>query len=298
MRVVVTGGSGRLGHYVVRELLTHGHAVSSLDAVQPTQCLCPTYNVDLGKFDLLLDYFKNVDSLVHLARIRFPYTETGFNAVKQRWEFNDIGGDVERFNQNVAVTNNVLAAAQACGVKRIVSGSSLAVYGLYYPVGEVAPDYLPIDEVHPRRPQDPYGLSKLVVEELCEAAARKSDVQIATLRFSGIYTEAHAALLQEWKKNPIIRGTGALWSYIDVRDAARACRLAVEANFAGHEALNICAPTTIMDTPTRELVQRYMPQVKKVRDGLEGNWCGYAAEKAQAMLGFHTRHLFRNGALQ
>jgi nucleoside-diphosphate-sugar epimerase len=298
MRVVVTGGSGRLGHYVVRELLTHGHAVSSLDAAQPTECLCPTYNVDLGKFDLLLDYFKNVDSLVHLARIRFPYTETGFNAVKQGWEFNDIGADVERFNQNVAVANNVLAAAQACGVKRIVSGSSLAVYGLYYPVGGIAPDYLPIDEVHPRRPQDPYGLSKLVVEELCEAAARKSDAQIATLRFSGILTEAHGPLLQERKKNPIIRGTGALWSYIDVRDAARACRLAVEANFTGHEALNICAPTTIMDTPTRELVRRYLPQVKKVRDGLDGNWCGYAAEKAQAMLGFHARHPFRNGTLQ
>jgi nucleoside-diphosphate-sugar epimerase len=298
MRVVVTGGSGRLGHYIVRELLTHGHAVSSLDAVQPTECLCPTYNVDLGKFDLLLDYFKNIDSLVHLARIRFPYTETGFNAVKQRWEFNDIGGDVERFNQNVAVANNVLAAAQACGVKRIVSGSSLAVYGLYYPAGEVAPDYLPIDELHPRRPQDPYGLSKLVVEELCEAAARRSNAQIATLRFSGIYTEAHAPLLRERKKNPIIRGTGALWSYIDVRDAARACRLAVEANFTGHEALNICAPTTIMDTPTRELVRRYLPQVKKVRDGLDGNWCGYAAEKAQAMLGFHARHPFRNGTLQ
>jgi nucleoside-diphosphate-sugar epimerase len=231
MRVVVTGGSGRLGRYVVRELLTHGHAVSSLDAVQPTECLCPTYNADLRKFDLLLDYFKNVDSVVHLARIRFPYTESGFNAAKQRWEFNDLGGDVERFNQNVAVTNNVLAAAQACGVRRLVSGSSLAVYGLYYPAGEVAPDYLPIDEVHPRRPQDPYGLSKLVVEELCEAAARKSDVQIATLRFSGIYTEAQGTLLQERKKNPIIRGTGALWSYIDVRDAARACRLAVEANF-------------------------------------------------------------------
>jgi nucleoside-diphosphate-sugar epimerase len=298
MRVVVTGGSGRLGHYVVRELLTHGHAVSSLDAAQPTECLCPTYNVDLGKFDLLLDYFKNVDSLVHLARIRFPYTETGFNAVKQGWEFNDIGADVERFNQNVAVANNVLAAAQACGVRRIVSGSSLAVYGLYYQVGEIAPDYLPIDEVHPRRPQDPYGLSKLVVEELCEAAARKSDAQIATLRFSGILTEAHGPLLQERKKNPIIRGTGALWSYIDVRDAARACRLAVEANFTGHEALNICAPTTIMDTPTRELVRRYLPQVKKVRDGLDGNWCGYAAEKAQAMLGFHARHPFRNGTLQ
>jgi len=298
MRVAVAGGSGRLGGYVVRELLTHGHAVSSLDATQPGECLCPTYNVDLRKFDLLLDHFKNVDAVVHLARIRFPYTETGFNVDAQKWEFTDIAGDAERLNQNVAITSNVLEAAQACHVKKIVCGSSLAVYGLYYPVREIAPDYLPIDEVHPRRPQDPYGLSKLVGEELCEASAHKSDVQITTLRFSGIYTEAHGPLLLERRKNPIIRGVGALWSYIDVRDAARACRLAVEANLTGHEAFNICARTTIMDTPTRELVQRYLPQVEKVRDGPEENWCGYDTEKTAAILGFRARHLFRNGSLQ
>jgi len=289
MRVVVTGGSGRLGGYVVRELFTQGHAVSSLDATQPRECLCPTYNVDLTKFDLLLSHFKNVDAVVHLARIRFPYTETGFNVAQQKWEFTDIAGDAERFNQNVAMTNNVLAAAQACNVKKIVCGSSLAVYGLYYPTTPLRPDYLPIDEVHPRRPQDPYGLSKLVGEDLCEASAHKSDVQIATLRFSGIYTEAHGPLLQERRKNPIIRGTGALWSYIDVRDAARACRLALEAEFPGHRAFNICAGSTIMDTATRELVVRYLPEITDLRTGLDGCSSGYSVVRARTMLGFESR---------
>jgi len=289
MRIVITGGSGRLGGYVVRELFTHGYAVLSLDATQPRECLCPAYKVDLRKFDLLLDHFKNVDAVVHLARIRFPYTETGFNVDTQKWEFTDIAGDAERFNQNVAITNNVLAAARACHVKKIVCGSSLAVYGLYYPVRESAPDYLPVDEVHPRRPQDPYGLSKLVGEELCEAAAHKSDVQITTLRFSGIYTEAHGPLLLERRKNPIIRGAGALWSYIDVRDAARACRLAVEANLTGHEAFNICAGSTIMNTATRELVSRYLPEITDLRSGLDGCSSGYSVVKARTMLGFESR---------
>ena len=66
----------------------------------------------------------------------------------------------------------------------------------------------------------------------------------------------------ERRKNPIIRGTGALWSYIDVRDAARACRLALEANFAGHQTFNICAPDTIMDMPTAEFAAKYLPQVQ------------------------------------
>jgi len=288
MRVVVTGGSGRLGQYVIRELFTHSHGVSSLDAVKPRECLCPTYTVDLGKFDPLLDLLKDADAVVHLARVRFPYTESGFDAAKQRWEFNDSAGDAERFNQNVAMTNNVLAAAQACGIQRIVCGSSLAVYGFYYPTTELLPNYLPVDEDHPRRPQDPYGLTKLVGEQLCDALAQKSVAQITSLRFAGVYTEAHRPMLMERRKNPTIRGTGALWSYIDARDAARACRLALEADFTGHQVFNICASKTIMDTPTRELIAKYLPGVKDLRDGLDGCSGGYGTAKAKRMLGFET----------
>ncbi|HTF93229.1 MAG TPA: NAD(P)-dependent oxidoreductase, partial [Verrucomicrobiae bacterium] len=269
MRVVVTGGSGRLGQFVVRELFTHAHQVCAIDTVKPRECPCPTYLSDLTKVQPLLDHFKNADAVIHLARQRFPYTETGFNASAQRWEFADIAGDAARFNENVAMTNNVLVAVQAAGVKKLVVGSSLAIYGLYYPVTDLQPEYLPIDEAHPLRPQDPYGLTKAVGEKLCDASSEKSAMQIASLRFSGIYTEEHRAMLAQRKINPTIRGTGALWSYIDVRDAARACRLALEADFSGHQPFNICAPDTIMDTPTAELAEKYLPHVKVLgkRDG-------------------------------
>jgi nucleoside-diphosphate-sugar epimerase len=291
MRVVITGGSGRLGQFVVRELFSHGHQVSSIDTAKPRECLCPTATIDLNKTRPLMEQCKHAEGVVHLARERFPYTESGFNPTTGRWEMPEVAGDAERFNHHVAITYNVLSAAHASGVRRIVCGSSLAVYGFYYPIREDVPDYLPIDEDHPRRPQDPYGISKLLGEELCAAFARKSEFQIASLRFSGIYTEAHRPLLMQRRQNPTIRGTGALWSYIDVRDAARACRLALEASFSGHEAFNICAPTTIMDTPTRELVERYLPEVKRMRDGLEGNWCGYDTTKAAGLLGFRPKHL-------
>jgi nucleoside-diphosphate-sugar epimerase len=289
MRVVVTGGSGRLGQYVIRELFTHSHAVASLDSVKPRECLCPTYAVDLTKLDRLIDHFKGADAVVHLARIRFPYTETGFDAAKQQWEFSDLPGDADRLNQNIAMTGNVLAAAEACGVKRIVCGSSLAVYGFYYPTTKLLPDYLPVDEEHRRRPQDPYGLTKLLGERLCDALAQRTGARIASLRFAGVYTEAHRSMLLERRKDPLIRGTGALWSYIDVRDAARACRLALEANFTGHQAFNICASTTIMDIPTRELLARYLPEVTDVRSGLEDHASGYSNLKAKTLLGFEPR---------
>jgi nucleoside-diphosphate-sugar epimerase len=121
-------------------------------------------------------------------------------------------------------------------------------------------------------------------------------MQIASLRFSGIYTEEHRALLAERKKNPLIRGTGALWSYIDVRDAARACRLALEAGFAGHQTFNICAPDTIMDISTRELVSRYLSQVKDLREGLAGRSSGYCVRKAQAVLGYRAKLLLENNS--
>lgn len=275
-----------MGQYAIRELFTHSHAVLSLDSVKPRECLCPTYSLDLKKSDRLVDYFKSADAVVHLARIRFPYTETGFDAAKRRWEFSDLAGDAERFNENVAITNNVLAAAEACRVGRIVCGSSLAVYGLYYPTTELLPDYLPVDEDHPRRPQDPYGLAKLVGEQLCDSLSVRTGARIASLRFAGVYTEAHRSMLLERRKNPLARGTGALWSYVDARDAARACRLALEANFSGHQAFNICAATTIMDAPTQELIACYLPQVKELRQGLEDHANGYSTVKANTILGF------------
>ena len=81
-----------MGQYVVRELFTHAHQVSSLDSVKPRECPTPTYAIDLGKIDGLIDHFKNADAVIHLARIRFPYTETGFDTATQKWRFADPPG--------------------------------------------------------------------------------------------------------------------------------------------------------------------------------------------------------------
>lgn len=298
MKVIVTGGAGRLGRYAIAELLEHGGDAVAVDASEPEANLCRFVRADLGDAGALGEIFSGADGVVHLARRRFPYTENGFDPASGAWKTPDIAGDAERFNENTAMTYNVLSAAVAAGVKKIVCGSSLAVYGLFYPAAPVSPEYLPVDEKHPRRPQDPYGLSKLVSEHMCDSFARKTNAQIASLRFSGIYAAENARVLIERQKNPTIRGTGALWSYVDFRDAAAACRLALEADFRGHEAFNICAPTTIMETPTEELARRYLPKAERINAGLSGNGSGYATEKAETTLGFKARHFFRNGTLQ
>lgn len=75
-----------------------------------------------------------------------------------------------------------------------------------------------------------------------------------------------------------------------MRDAAPARRLALDTNFVGHQAFDLCAPDTIMDTSTAELTAKYLPQVQSVRKA-EGRWSGYDTAKTEKMLGFRAKHL-------
>ena len=290
MKIVVTGGAGRLGQLTIGELLDHGHDVLSIDKVPIAKSVCRSSVIDLLQAKELAESFEQADAVIHLARKKFPYTSNGFDPASRTWRTPDVLGDAAIFGYNVTISYNVLAAAFAAGIKKLAMGSSLTIYGFYYPSRWTAPEYLPVAEDYPLRPQDPYSVSKLVVERACDAFASKSDMQIASLRFAGICADSTHQNLRERRKDPL-RWSGPLWTYIDVRDAARACRLAVEANFVGHETFNICAPNTIMDRPTSELVTEYLPNVN-LRTNSPANWAGYDSGKSRRMLGFSARYLF------
>ena len=294
MKIVVTGGAGRLGQNVTKELSERGHETICLDTATPTKKVCPSVSVDLRDMSGLINALKGSDAVIHLARIRFPYTANGFDSASGLWKTPELEKDAERFVHNVTITYNVLAACLESRVKKIVCGSSLAIYGFYYPLRRSSPEYLPIDEDHTVKPQDPYGISKLVGENLCDSFARREEIQIASLRFAGIATDAQYPTLLKRQKDPLCRGAGALWSFVDVRDAGTACRLAVEREFSGHRAFNICAPKTIMTEPTLDLVRRYLTGVKLTKKGLLGNWSGYDVTRAETELGFKAEHLLDN----
>ena len=291
MKVVITGAGGRLGQFVIQELAKHGHEPVGLDTSEAAKKTSAWLSIDLHETKRVIQALQGADAVIHLARIRFPYTSNGFDSESGQWKYPDISKDAERFSHNVTIAYNILAAAVEAGVRKIVCGSSLAIYGFYYPLRPDSPDYLPIDEEHPQRPQDPYGISKVVGEKICDSFARKAGVQIASLRFSGIASDDQYPTLRKRSKDPVCRGTGALWTFVDVRDAAVACRLAIEKEFSGHLAFNICAPQTIMREETLELISRYLPQCKVVTPGLEKNWAGYDISKAEKLLGFRAAHL-------
>ena len=274
-KIVVTGGSGMLGRAVVRELLAAGREVLSIDRAAPKDDLCPSLVVDLTRAAEVAGALAGADAVVHLGAYQAP----------------GIVSDPETFANNVAASYNVLHAAAANGVRRAVLASSTAAFGFLYARKPFAPDYLPVDEKHPCRPQDPYGLSKVVAEATAEAFVRVHALSVYSLRFPGVNFEPDFRGFAERFQDPAVK-LGRLWSYIDARDAAAACVLALDAPARGHEALIVAAPTSTVAEPTDELLRRYFPGVRKARPELGGNWSGVDSARARAALGFEARHVW------
>ena len=294
MKVVVTGGAGRLGRYAIRELRETGYEVVSIDVTGVVEEASECHVVDLTTAKPLYRILEGAEGVMQLARERFPYTEQNlYDPVTRTWRLDDTSGDADKFNRNVAMTYNVLAVAAVLGVRRVVIGSSLAVYGFYYPTRFFYPDYLPIDEDSPRRPQDPYGISKLVGEDIAWAFGQESGMEVVCLRFAGIATDTVYDRLKKRREDPLARGVGSFWSYIDAQDAAIACRLALEVPLNGPQAFNICAPTTFLRTPTDDLLQQHLPQVRRLRPGTEPTYCCYDPGKAERLLQFRAANLLQ-----
>lgn len=152
-KIVVTGGSGRLGQQVITDLLSHGYEVLSLDRVPPPKKRCVSWMTDLCRPGDLYQALHGAYGVVHLGAHQAP----------------NLVPDSETFSNNVTASYNVLKAAAHLGVKKVVMASSTAAFGFIYARRPWTPDYLPLDENHPSKPQDPYGLSKLVGEQIADA---------------------------------------------------------------------------------------------------------------------------------
>ena len=275
-RVVVTGGSGRLGQHTIGHLLQHGYEALSLDIVPPPRRLCDSWLCDLRRSGDLYEALKDADAAIHLGAYQAP----------------NLAPDCETFSNNVTATYNVLKAAVDLGVPRVVCASSIAAYGFLYAPKIQAPEYLPLDEVHPCVPQDPYALSKVFGEQLADSCTRYSEITVVSLRFSGVnFDPTYGELPRRWA-DPAVR-MGTFWSYVDARDAAVACRLALEAPLSGHHVFNIAAPTSRYPDPTDELVRRYIPGTQ-IKEGYSGHWGGLDVTKAGKVLGFTAAHVWRD----
>ena len=277
-KIVVTGGSGRLGQFVIRDLLAHGYQVLSLDRVPPREKLCASWLADLRHSGDLFEALRGAYGVVHLGAYQAP----------------NLAPDAETLSNNVSSTYNVLRAAADVGVKKIVIASSTAAFGFIYATKLWAPEYLPLDEQHPSTPQDSYGLSKVLGEQIADSIVTvHRDLTISSLRFPGVnFDLAYESFRDRWR-NPRTRANG-FWTYIDARDAAATSRLALEANFKGHEVFIASAAKNCMIQPTLELVKKYLPKGAKLKKASGTHWSCVDSSKARRMLGFKPQHLWQS----
>jgi nucleoside-diphosphate-sugar epimerase len=274
MKIVVTGSSGQLGQHVMQSLTMAGHDVLGIDRVAHPS-LQPFWVCDLSHTGDLFEAFSGADAVAHLAAISAP----------------NLMPDSVTFNNNVNATYNVLKVAADLKIGKLVIASSIAAYGFLYARKMPKPKYLPLDEAHPCQPTDSYGLSKVVGEAIADSFAIQTEASVSSLRFPGINFDPEFKLIKERFDNPRYRLPG-FWTYVDVRDAAEACRLALEAAPRGHTIFNVAAPTSNMREPTDELLQQYLPTVRKTEDRPVGNWSGMDSRKAERILGFRAQHVW------
>lgn len=277
MRIVVTGAAGKIGRWTVRTLLEAGHEVIASDRKLREESASQKFiQAELRDYGQVCQLLMGSDAVVHLGNIPTDVRNTS----------------QALFENNMLVNFNILEACKDLKISKLVWASSETVLG--YPFVPEELSYLPVDEEHPMRAKSSYAMAKILTEHLTGMYYDLTNLQIVTLRFANIYEP------DEYEKIPIMHWNDLqkdyqkknAWAYCDVRDAAAACRLAVEKNNLGNEVFHITAPDTIMPDLSEDLVKRYFPNVTLKR-AVQGHETLMAHDKARKILGYEPRYTWR-----
>ncbi len=280
-RVLVTGGEGRLGAVVVADLLAHGHQVVSVDQERRFVGNQQFLRADLSDHGQVMslfmgveDRFDHVDALVHLAAVPAP----------------GLLPNSATFRNNMLTTYNVFTAALTAGVKNVVWASSETVLGLPF---DEAPPYLPLDEEYRVRPNSTYSMVKAMEEELAFHLCRQDpELKMHGLRFSNVMLPDDYARFPSFDADPLLRKWN-LWSYIDARDGAQACRRALEIDAVGFEVFIIANTDTVMQQDSSTLARQFWPDVE-FRSPLGRHDSLMSTAKARRLLGYEPQFSWRN----
>jgi nucleoside-diphosphate-sugar epimerase len=213
MKVIVTGGSGLVGRYVIAELLKHGVDVVNLDlkpsADHPD---VPFQQIDLMDAAATKAALQDADTVVHLAAIPNPNSDPG------EWVM----------SVNMVTTYNVLEAVRENRITRIIYGCSESASGFGIHRVEHVPLYVPIDEAHPCWPHETYSFTKYFGELMCQEYARADKIEVVSLRYGWVWFREHRDQLLDVvghrKEEEVARHLGA---YVFAEDVAQAVRLAL-----------------------------------------------------------------------
>ena len=283
MRILVTGARGKVGAATVAALHDAGHEVTATDLARPlyeAQSGPVAYvQADLTDPGDAYAVVRGHDAVVHGAAIPEPTQNTPHTV----------------FRNNLMATFNLVEAAVRFGVPRVVNVSSETVPGFFFPERGFLPDYAPVDEQHPIRPQDPYALSKHFGEQVMDAAVRRSDLTGVSIRPSWVQWEGnYARNLSPALRDPEGSPSASLWAYIDVYDLADALRLAAERDTAGHEVVYIASPDNHAGRPLAALVRHHHGDAIELRELDREDASGISIRKARELLGYDPQRSWRD----
>jgi nucleoside-diphosphate-sugar epimerase len=269
MKIGITGGSGELGSTLVLYLLERGYRVLVLDRDLPASPVreAEYLLVDTRDYANLTKGLRDCDALVHLAGHSSPLNKP----------------DTVVYNDNTAGSYNTLSAAAALGISRVCLASSVNALGGAFSI-RARYDYFPVDEGHPTYAEDPYSLSKWVLECQADAFARRYvTMKIASLRLSWLIESREHAIRYTIKDS--LGAIRRLWSYTLFHEACRACESALIADFTGHEVFFIAAPHTSANKRSLDLAHDHYPTTE-IRGDLGGHTAFYSSVKAARLLGW------------
>jgi len=291
VKILVTGGAGAIGEYVVKELVSHDLTATILDVRLPHE---RENGVEFVQCDLLnlestVDAVRGYDVVIHLAAIPHPYNDPLDRVMAV----------------NMVTCFNVLEAVRRNGIPRIVYGCSESSSGFGIHNVELTPLYLPIDEEHPCWPHESYSLTKRFGEEMVENYAHAYGIEGISLRYCWVWLERDTEAVRDIVQAGL-RGEcdpkNWFGCYIAPHDVAQACRLAACYQFPPEqgvpfEAFYLTADTTFLSEPTLEALERHFDPLPEIRapDYFQSNRFAppFDSRKAKRVLGFSPAKSWR-----
>jgi nucleoside-diphosphate-sugar epimerase len=276
--VLVTGAAGLLGQAVVDHLQGLGIGVTAM-LHRPGDVEADRVVVgDMTDAEFVRDAVQGADAVIHCAALRAPMMGTA-EAV---------------FCGNTAGTFTVLEQAGRAGVRRAVVSSSYSVLGLTFAPTMLHPAYLPIDEQVPLQVEDAYAHSKQVDELSADLMWKRHGMTVVALRlpFLGGMADTIPDRAERIARDPGF-GTAAreFWTYLETRDAARACVLGLTEPPAGCHVVSVAAPNTLAPYPTEQLLAAYHPDVPR-RRAFPGRTAPFDLSRARDLLHFTAGFLW------
>lgn len=287
--VAVTGGNGKIGRAILADLRAHGYDTVNVARGKQREDVSDRY-VTTDVLDAGQTYGalakSGADAVVHMGTIPNPYSHQDYRV----------------YESNTMSAVNVLEAAEALELESCCLASSVNAMGAEHQTRPPQVEYLPVDEAHPRTPDDSYGIAKHAMEVTADGFGRRpdSELTIATLRYPWVPTAVECresfaeadrgmdALLDDdpWS------GRDVMFSYIHLDDATAIARKAIEADYEGHESFWAVAGDTTAAVPTESLIAEFFPDVR-VRRTFEGHDSLFDLSKAESLLGWEPEHTWR-----